>query len=473
MIPPAAAAIAPVPGTSDEDLVTQIKDLQRSDPHAKEQWLAYVDLGGQGVKDPAKHTADFLGAFLAQLQSGIPVPRAAGEDTACLGEAIKLMQKKSPSFKGVWGQFCQLVGGGRMDPAKHDATFHIKFLDHLASTASGGALGPVLAEGPPQKRMRDVGGVGLGMAVGGGLKEQLVASVKAFQRMGTDQKELWNCYVDTYLQGVRDPSRHDASVLQEFCTNHNVPAANSAPSANGGGLMAGKGAMMGGGGEKQQLADRVKAFQRMGTEQKELWNCYSDTYLQGVRDPSRHDASVLQEFCTNHSVPAVGSTPSATGGALVAGKGMMGGKGAMMSAGGEKDELATRVKAFQRMGTEQKEMWNCYSDTYLQGVRDPSRHDAATLREFCDTHGVPAAGAAPAVPKVGMMGGMMGGMGMGAGTPAGLDPVKDELVQRIKVFQKAAKSNVEAWCAFCGATKDPNRHDAATLQEFCDTHIPI
>merc|ERR1719323_1972822 len=74
----------------------------------------------------------------------------------------------------------------------------------------------------PLKRMRGADSMAVGMG-NGGMKEALVAQVKQFQRMGTQQKDLWGTYADTYLQGVRDPSRHDAATLHEFCVNHHVP----------------------------------------------------------------------------------------------------------------------------------------------------------------------------------------------------------------------------------------------------------
>merc|ERR1719203_1322228 len=62
----------------------------------------------------------------------------------------------------------------------------------------------------------------------------------------------------------------------------------------------------GGGGQKEALVNRIKNFQRMGDLQKELWHSYADTYLNGVRDPNRHQVPVLNEFCENHAVPLGG-----------------------------------------------------------------------------------------------------------------------------------------------------------------------
>merc|ERR1712110_1048102 len=48
--------------------------------------------------------------------------------------------------------------------------------------------------------------------------------------------------------------------------------------------------------QKDELINRIKAFQRGGQEQKEAWWNYCDTHLGGNRDPARHDASTLEDF---------------------------------------------------------------------------------------------------------------------------------------------------------------------------------
>merc|ERR1740121_3617157 len=83
----------------------------------------------------------------------------------------------------------------------------------------------------------------------------------------------------------------------------------------------------------------------------------------------------------------------------------------------QKDSLVMRIKQFQNLGPEHKELWCAYCDTYLGGTRDPARHDEATLNEFCVNHGVPElSGGAPGMvpPASAQMGGCagVGAMGM-------------------------------------------------------------
>lgn len=291
---------------SAEGLVAHIKELQRNNINAKEQWIMYTDMHGQGNRDPNRHNVEFLQAFLAQFSSSGSV--VAGPEPTILPDAVKMMQKRSPSFKTAWSSFCSQHGGGKNDPAKHDSAYHVKFFDHLAQQANSSmGVHPMMMSGEnPSKRMRTssgMGGYGGGYGGGGGMKASLVQQVKAFQKLGSEQKELWGTYCDTYLQGVRDPNRHDAATLHEFCVNHNVPEVDSMTTSMGGGAgweSAGKG---GGKGtpntsEKQALVDRIKAFQKAGSENSEVWG----SFCGGTRDPNRHEISKLQEFCAMYDI---------------------------------------------------------------------------------------------------------------------------------------------------------------------------
>jgi len=292
---------------SSGDLVEVVKTRQRSDPHAKEQWHAFVDLHGNGMRDPAKHTQEFLQGFLDHLSSGVRL--AIGQDQD-LSMSIKALQRKSPSVKHFWGQFCMMVGGGLNDPAKHGGEFHVKFFDALAGAALQG-MGGEGANQHPMKRMRDNSGMGhgmgMGMGAGGTPKDNLVNRIKSFQRMSEPAKDLWNLYADTYLGGIRDPGRHEEQTLHEFCANHNVPQA--APMA--GGPAAGTGVGDDGCGtmgnlqpvqantpEQDMFVQKVKNYTRTSPEAKEAWCQFAGK----TRDPARHPVSKLQEFCTMYSV---------------------------------------------------------------------------------------------------------------------------------------------------------------------------
>mmetsp|Transcript_118176 Transcript_118176/g.294798 ORF Transcript_118176/g.294798 Transcript_118176/m.294798 type:complete len:358 (-) Transcript_118176:78-1151(-) len=330
-------------------LVSQVKDLQRSDPHAKEQWAAYSDNLGGGRRDPARHSAEFLSAFITHLQTGAKInPVSAPDDSSSLLGTIKFMQKKSDGFKAAWAQFCRDFGAGTYDPAKHDAAFLIRFFDHIASgqrgpnSASMGSMAVaqvmsgITGESVPQAIMdsgagqfdgwgssrnssggwtpswvdRSSNGGGsiappakrtryesvanshtsaVNANVSAGTQEYLVAQVKNFQRLGAQAKEQWSSYADTYLGGVKDPARHDAHTLSEFCAAYDVPAPPLQQTPQQGSMD----------GDKEALVMRVKVFQKASKDHSELWR----QFCGPTCDPARHTAERLTEFLTMYSVP--------------------------------------------------------------------------------------------------------------------------------------------------------------------------
>jgi len=112
-----------------------------------------------------------------------------------------------------------------------------------------------------------------------------------------------------------------------------------------------------------------------------------------------------------------------------------------------------QIKSYQAASEDEKQLWGSYVDLYLKGVKDPNRHDAATLQEFAVNHQLPP----PA---------MHWGAGATPDWVAGPDSMKEPMVQRVKAFQKAGAEQKEAWHSFCGATKDPSRHEVNKLREF-------
>merc|ERR1719436_1840811 len=105
--------------------------------------------------------------------------------------------------------------------------------------------------------------------------------------------------------------------------------------------------------------------------------------------------------------------------------GMMG-KGAGMGMGAStgdpnKDRLVNMLKNYQRQGQQEKEMWWNHCDTTLGGVRDPARHDVSTLQDFVNTYGISEAPQAQAPPPQYW---------------PGSDPTKDQLIAKVKAFQK-------------------------------------
>jgi len=229
------------PPQDGDDLVTKVKEMQRNDTTAKEQWWAFCDTHGGGIHDPAKHDADFIQRFLLQYTQGIrfePTPPQTTNNTQ-LAELFKEGQRKSSNWKNAWAQYCQHYGGGVHDPGKHEIGFLVNFLDFLGqrgtlalsmmSSMMGGGFQMAQPMGqpmgqppmgqpnymavPPAKRAR----------VGETEKDSLVMRVKSYQRSGEEAKQLWWSHCDNQLGGVRDPARHDSVTLQQFITAYKLP----------------------------------------------------------------------------------------------------------------------------------------------------------------------------------------------------------------------------------------------------------
>merc|ERR1719482_1708145 len=49
-----------------DELISKIKNFQRSSEEQKQAWWTYCDSQGDGNRDPARHDTDFLQAFLTK-----------------------------------------------------------------------------------------------------------------------------------------------------------------------------------------------------------------------------------------------------------------------------------------------------------------------------------------------------------------------------------------------------------------------
>merc|ERR1712150_112347 len=138
--------------------------------------------------------------------------------------------------------------------------------------------------GPPLKK-----GPGLGATSGDPMKDQLVQRVKAFQRLGQDNKQAWHSYCDANLGGVYDPNRHDMGALQTFISQYGIQDLQSGESGPGVGA-------------SHPLVMKIKGFQKMGEPQKQAWHSYCDNVLGGKYDPARHSEEALNNFILSYAV---------------------------------------------------------------------------------------------------------------------------------------------------------------------------
>merc|ERR1712228_448418 len=82
---------------------------------------------------------------LGQYASGARLD-TSGSDSA-IQMVTKMLQRKSTSLKEVWAQYCNMHGGGKSDPMKHDPEFHVKFYDQVCAMVTGGQADPSFGNG--------------------------------------------------------------------------------------------------------------------------------------------------------------------------------------------------------------------------------------------------------------------------------------------------------------------------------------
>jgi hypothetical protein len=267
-------------------LVDQVKAIQRSDPTAKASWWEYCDTHLGSVKDPSRHGEDVLQDFLSSYHSGslpppsaIPEPKGKGKGKGkgdqsammnnmmsmmgmmgkgCGGmggmggkgaafkgsgggvtnggaaDLIKAGQRASGSFKEAWRSYCNANGSGTFDPSTYDEQYIGSFFEYTGTLVLGelggdmGGMGggmkrgaPADAWGAPMKRPNmGKGAMAWGGGGGGGDESDPVSRVKLLQRSDPAGREAWQAFVDVNCGGVKDPTRHDPSVLLQFLTSY-------------------------------------------------------------------------------------------------------------------------------------------------------------------------------------------------------------------------------------------------------------
>jgi len=382
--------------SEEVDLVGQVKELQKGDLATKEAWTAYVEAHGEGNRDPARHTHEFLQGFLAFIQSG---EKISSEGGTTILQAIKTMQSRSTNFKNAWALFCSEKGHGKRDPAQHDMAFYIQFFEDVARYAGDG--GAAAAPIP----LRPIGGGG-GSVVrpkSGGLEEPLAKKLRAM---------------------IIPPASAGGPGIAGKGTSMGAFGGGFAKGTmgNGKGPVTG-GATIAGKGHSNVLAERVKAFQRMGEMQKNAWWTFADANLAGTRDPARADVAALSRFIASHDVPPLDEM---CGGAM----------GSTVTGG----LLTPKVSA----------------GLLNPGLLTPKRPAGGNLISSLLTGGT-----AP-----GIMPGQAGSM-TGMIVPGGSLAEKADLVQRVKAFQKQGGKDV--WAQFAGGTRDPMKQPVERLMEFCES----
>jgi len=224
----------------------------------------------------------------------------------------------------------------------------------------------------------------------------LVDQVKTLCRADGKANEQWRAWCDANTDGTKDPARMDAATLHRFFEAYasgTIAPAPAAPAQGGGG---GGGGGKGGGQARKvewaELAEAVKVGQRASATWKQAWALYCEQYCGGVYDPMKHSQEVLQAFLDHlghngtQALQFSSESKAAWGGGWQppAKRPRTGTPSAAPALGGGDGvaTLAARIKELQRSDPAKKQQWSDFCDTHGKGVKDPSRHEYATLESF-------------------------------------------------------------------------------------------
>lgn len=279
-------------------------------------------------------------------------------------------------------------------------------------------------------------------------------------------------------------------------------------------------------GSKAELVEQIKHIQRSDPDKKQAWWDYCDTELGGIRDPNKHDESVLMHFLSRGGGGGKGGIRAGGGGSkggakvgggssCKGGNGAYGGKGGyggdygggkggfwgyggmpppmyMMGAGMDpgKPDLPQFIKTGQKISGPWKEAWQAFCQTRGTKFYDPARCEEGMIREFVDYVGQCVLANLDAE---GNGGSDAGDYGYGKRKPIedspgptakrakgkggygyGGDPHKAELVERVKDYQRRDEASKKQWWEFTdqnyNGIRDPARHDINVLEEFLNTY---
>eukprot|EP00933_Yihiella_yeosuensis_P048715 TRINITY_DN4507_c1_g4_i1.p1 TRINITY_DN4507_c1_g4~~TRINITY_DN4507_c1_g4_i1.p1 ORF type:complete len:193 (-),score=28.72 TRINITY_DN4507_c1_g4_i1:47-625(-) len=184
----------------------------------------------------------------------------------------------------------------------------------------------------------------------------------------------------------------------------------------------------------ESLVNRVKDLQRKSPAAKEQWGQQCESAGYNFRDPSRHTPEFIRNFLAKHERAAV-----------------------------EASEVADLFKAGQRRSAHWKEAWASYCQQYGNHVHDPAKHEEFFMIAFLDYLGYHGHVA----------------ISNGEGAPPGKrsrreDPIKDDLIERIKAFQRSDDDAKQSWHNYCDANpcriRDPSRHTLDFLKVFVERY---
>ncbi|KAJ9459073.1 hypothetical protein DIPPA_18680 [Diplonema papillatum] len=205
-----------------------------------------------------------------------PLPGArCGPPIEELVGRVKSGQRASPEWRARWWVWCDANGGTR-DPAK------LSYWELCMAVAQCGEP-PLEATPFAGERKPDRPSYPQPQPAETPFHASLVHKIKVGQKLSDDWKDRWWMWCDQRALSTYDPTRHSlAQLMDAVATIGNPPEIENAQEN----------------GEKDRLADNIRALQSTDAAFKAAWGDFCDLHGKGRRDPARHTLSFLARAAT-------------------------------------------------------------------------------------------------------------------------------------------------------------------------------
>jgi len=172
------------------DLVAECKQVQAHSEDMKQAWQDFCDAKGGGVRNPAKHDAAFLTAFLTGA-AVVTAPVSRGSEFDRLVDEIKGKHKFSAKILKSWHDYCEVEGTGMRDPRHYDT----EFLQNFLTCLSDGVFGEIVRDEEHKRLVKEL-----------------------CQKKSEDPAihKRWDLFCDLNGLSFRDPIRHESDFLLRF-----------------------------------------------------------------------------------------------------------------------------------------------------------------------------------------------------------------------------------------------------------------
>jgi len=233
---------------NDDPLVQEVKNIQKSGDSEKRKWWDFCSKRGVDKFDPARHSSEFLQAFLNEYKfgagaggsfavvddddgtvvrlRGLPFSATAAEVvTFCSGYGID--ESQVAVNYGADGRpageafvvFSDKATASRAKEELQKAQMGSRYIELFSATyaewtrASEAAIAHASGGGMPRGRRDE--------STGDQYMDNLIAQVKSIQRTGDAAKQCWYKYCDSSGDTNYDPKRHGPEFLQHFVDSYN------------------------------------------------------------------------------------------------------------------------------------------------------------------------------------------------------------------------------------------------------------